>query len=63
MAIYRATPEETAAFYGQGLIIFDQQLIKAYRRQYEEKKRREQEEAKKKEHNPEQKGDKNELNS
>ena len=62
MAIYRATPEEAAAFYGQGLIIFDQQLIKAYRRQYEEKKRREQE-AKRKEQNPDQKGGKNESDS
>jgi hypothetical protein len=61
MTIRRATPEETAAFLGQGLIIFDQQLVKAYRRQYEEKKRREEEQ--KQQQNEDQKGGKNELNS
>jgi hypothetical protein len=42
MTIRKATPEETEAFYGQGLIIFDQRVIQAYRRHYEEKKRQEQ---------------------
>ena len=61
MTIRRLTPEETRAIFGQGLIIFDQQLIKAYRRQNEEKKRREQEQ--KQQQNLGEKGDKNELHS
>ena len=41
MTIRRATPEETAAFYGQGLIIFDQRTIQAFRRQRDEQRKRE----------------------
>lgn len=48
MTIRRATPDETRAIFGQGLIIFDKQLIKAYRQQHEEKKRREKEQKQKK---------------
>jgi hypothetical protein len=47
MTICRLTPEKTRATLCQGLIIFDQQLIKDYRQQYEEKKRREWEQAQK----------------
>ena len=61
MTIRRLTPEETRAILCQGLIIFDQQLIKAYRQQHEKKKRREQEQ--RQQQNPGEKGDKNELNS
>jgi hypothetical protein len=61
MTIRQLTPEETRAIFGHGLMIFDQQLIKAYRRQHEEKKRREQEQKQKQ--NPGEKGDENELDS
>ena len=41
MTIRRATPEETEAFYGQGLIIFNQRSTQAFRRQRDEQRKRE----------------------